>query len=50
MPGLVSDESDYEDGAMQPEDSCFFCKNSSHIKRNGWKFMKWVVRNPEKFA
>ena len=45
MPGLMLDKSDYEDViTIQPEDSCFFCKNSGHIKRDCKKFMVWIIQ------
>ena len=51
MPGLVSDESDKEESygdlyAMQPKNICFYCKGTSHVKRDSRKLAEWGKRNP----
>ena len=55
MPGFVEDVSDVEDleaeggvNALQNGDSCYFCKKTSHQKRECWKFDEWKRKNPHK--
>ena len=55
MPGLVEDVSDAEDfdveggvNALQNGDTCYFCKKTSHQKRDCRKFEEWKKKNPHK--
>ena len=51
MPGLMSDESEDENGsvnAMQSGDSCYFCKRTGHMKRDCKKYIEWKKNNPNR--